>query len=180
MVWISRLYIFFVGIILTLTTGFGIAAFYPEPQGPIYPVRLEKPLIAESCYSTPEQARTAECQKMIAERETENTEFQKKQDVYRNASAQHTRTTIFFGITIGTLFTLLGLAFIKNSSLIANGLLLAGVLTMVLTRFTVMIASFGSFATGTEGATNIGLIQFGILVILSILTAAIGYYRLRE
>ena len=37
MKWINRLYIFFLGAILAITTGFGLAAFYPQPVAPQYP-----------------------------------------------------------------------------------------------------------------------------------------------
>ena len=160
MIWISRLYIFFVGIILTLTTGFGIAAFYPEPQFPIY--SITKAPVAESCYKTPEAAQSPECLRLLEQQEEENIKQQADQQVYQNKSAGHTRTTIFFGIAIGAIFTVMALGLIKSSRLVANGLILAGVLTAVLTRFTVMLASLGSSVTGTEGANILGMSEFGI------------------
>lgn len=180
MVWISRLYIVFVGIILTLTTGFGIAAFYPEPQRPMYPVKLQQPSAVESCYKTPEATLTPECQRLEAERQAESTAYEQKLQVYDNLNAAYTRTTIFFGVTIGAIFTILSLTQIKSSKLIAHGLILAGVLTMLLTRFIVMLASLGSSTTGTTGANTLGIIQFVILIFLSLLVIFVGKKNLKE
>lgn len=180
MVWINRLYIVFVGIILTLTTGFGIAAFYPEPLRPSYPVKLQRPLDVESCYKTPEAAKIPECIKLEEERQKESAKYEEELKMYDNENAAYTRTTIFFGITIGAIFTILSLTQIKSSKLIAHGLILAGVLTMLLTRFIAMLASFGSNTTGTVGANTIGIIQFGILVFLSLLVIFVGKRSLRE
>lgn len=178
MLWISRLYIFFVGIILTLTTGFGIAAFYPEPQFPYYAItRLP---VAESCYKTPEATQSSECIKLLEQQEEENRKQQEEQQLFQNKSATHTRTTIFFGIAIGAIFTVAALGLIKSSKLVANGLILAGVLTAILTRFTVMLASFGADVTSTQGPSTLALAEFGILVAMSALVIFIGHKNLKE
>lgn len=180
MVWISRLYALFVGIILTLTVGFGIAAFYPEPIRPIYPVKLQRPFEVESCFKTPESAKTPECIKLEQERQEESAKYEEKLRVYENENAAYTRTTIFFGITLGAMFTIISLTQIKKSKLIAHGLILSGVLTMLLTRFIVMLASLGSSATGTTAANTLGIIEFAILVFLSLLVIFVGKKNLQE
>lgn len=178
--WLSRLYIIFVGFILTLTTGFGIAAFYPEPQRPFSQIYLEKPYTAESCFKTPEAAQSAECLKLQAEREQANLKYQEVEQTYQNQSAIHTRTTVFFGIAIGALFTIISLTQIKKSKLIAHGLILAGVLTMILTKLTVMIASFGAGVTATETTNLISYAEFGILLVLSAVVLIVGKQNLQE
>lgn len=178
MMWINRLYIFFIGIILTLTTGFGIAAFYPEPQAPIYPTSLQYPSLPESCLKTPEEIHSPECAKLQKQQEKDNQEFQEKQQKYQNESAAFTRTTIFFGISIGAIFTILSLTQMKKNKLIANGLILAGVLTMLLTRLTVSLASFGAEVTGTEAGNTLAYAEFGILVFLSALVIYVGMRNL--
>ena len=56
----------------------------------------------------------------------------------------------------------------------------AGVLTAVLTRVLVGIASLGSRLTGTESADQMSYIQFAILVVLSVAVTFVGFSTLKE
>lgn len=186
MKWIVRLYIFFVGIILTTTVGFGIAAFYPQPVRPEYPLDFAKVTVPQSCYATPEGQNSAECQEIIKQQEAEQQEniqiqqeYNQKIEEFNNVNAGYTRTAIFLGISIGALFAIVGIGLIKFSKLVANGVILAGVLTAILTRFLIMLASLGSGVTGTTAADSLGYIQVGILTLLSIAVIFVGFTTLR-
>jgi hypothetical protein len=188
MKWVNRLYIFFVGIILTVTTGFGIAAFYPEPVRPQYPYS-DKPVmpIPQSCYATPEANQTPECQIYYQEQAELNRNEEAKRQAYEtelrafeNKNAGYTRTAIFFGITIGSLYAVLAIAMIKRSKLAATGLMLAGVLTAIFARLLISLASLGASVSGTESANMIGYMQFFILLILSIVVVAVGLFNLKD
>ena len=186
MKWIVRLYIFFVGIILTTTTGFGIAAFYPQPNTPSYPVTNPQVIIPKSCYATPQEASTPDCQKIYTQLEAGQNvniktqqDFEKQMQDYNNRNAGYTRTAIFLGIAIGALFAIIGIGIIRFSPLVANGIILAGVLTAVLTRFLIMLASLGSSVTGTTGADALSYVEFGILALLSLAVLFIGFTTLR-
>ncbi len=181
MKWISRLYIFFLGIILSITTGFGVAAFYPQPTAPFYPSTPYAKIIPQSCNATPEAQSSPECQKILQQQQTtqqEDTLARQKYDqenkIYQEKNASYTRTAIFFGIVIGALFAIIGIGLIKKSKLIATGLLLAGVLTALLTRLLIGLASLGASVTTTTGADETGYMEFGILFILSIAVVAVG------
>lgn len=187
MSWIIRLYIFFVGIILTTTTGFGIAAFYPQPIRPSYPVTYPNVIIPKSCYSTPEEAATPECQKIYSQLEESQQvniktqqDYEKQTREFDNKNAGYTRTAIFLGISVGALFAILGIGIIKFSPLVANGVILAGVLTAVLTRFLIMLASLGSQVSGTTGADMLSYVEFGILLLLSFAILFVGFTTLQE
>ena len=169
MKWIVRLYIFFVGIILTTTTGFGIAAFYPQPIRPSYPISYPNVIVPKSCYSTPQEAATPDCQKIYAQLETGQTEniqaqkdYEKQTRAFDNKNAGYTRTAVFLGISVGAFFAILGIGIIKFSPLVANGVILAGVSTAVLTRFLIMLASLGSQVSGTTGADTLSYVEIGI------------------
>ncbi|MEK7521407.1 MAG: hypothetical protein AAB599_01215 [Patescibacteria group bacterium] len=175
MTWINRLYIFFIGIILSITTGFGLAAFYPAPRMPQYPVAKPYTGIPRSCYDTPASQQTEECQKLIEEDKERQREYQAKDSEYqdqlakyRNVNASYTRAAIFVGIAVGTFYALLGLMMLRSSKLVSNGLMLGGVLTAVFTRLLVNFASLGANTTGTIGADRAGYIQFSVLLLLSI------------
>lgn len=183
MKWISRLYIFFVGILLAMTTGFGVAAFYPEPQAPQYPVSRTAPL-PESCYSTPEAQRSQECQDLLAENQAkekaEQDAYQERMNDYQNRNAGYTRTAVFLGILIGAIYAMFGLFIIKTSPLVANGFMLGAVLTAILTRLLISLASLGSNTTGTEGANAMSYIQFLLLVVVTVGVTVAGFRALPD
>lgn len=189
MVWIKRLYIIFVGIILSITTGFGVAAFYPEPVSPQYPTPSfsKRPIVPQSCYQTVESTQSAGCQRLLAQEKESNLQDEEKRKqyeedlkVYQNWNAGYTRTAIFIGIAIGAVFAIVGLSLIKLSRLISNGLLFAGILTAVLTRFLIKIASLGANVTGTEQANTIAFVEFAILLALSVAVIVVGVTTLKE
>lgn len=175
------------GIILTITTGFGVAAFYPQPVAPVYPSSLYTKPLPTSCNSTPDQQATAECQALLTEQqknqqaeEAKRQEYDKAQELFRNRNASYTRTAVFFGIVIGSIFAMTGIIFIKKSRLVATGLLLASVLTAVLTRMLISLASLGADVSGTARADSLAYIEFGALLGLSIAVILVGQFRLKE
>ncbi len=178
MVWVNRLFIFIVGIILTLTTGFGIAVFYPEPIAPLYPAKLTRPSAVNNCYIGSVNENSAECRKILDEESKAVDEYQKQQEVYNDKSSVHTRTTIFLGVIVGAVFAAFGILILKNSSLIAHGFLLAGVLTMILTKLIVLIAAFGSNIKDVDLARDLGYMEFGVLVAVSIMIITLGWFKL--
>ncbi len=187
MKWIGILYVLFLGIILAITTGFGVAGFYPQPAAPAYPLSVFSNTIPDSCYSTPDSQSSLDCQRLIqkqqAEREQEiikRDQYEKDVQIYKDKDAGYTRTAIFFGISIGALYAITGLVLIKKSKKVAIGLLLAGILTAILTRILIMLASLGSSVTGTSGADSIAYIEFGILLVLSLAVIAVGLYSLKD
>lgn len=187
MKWINRLYILFLGIVLTITTGFGVAAFYPQPIAPQYPSKPYVNMIPKSCNETPQSQSSPECQQSFArqqEFEQENIllnqRFEDENKAYQNKNAGYTRTAIFMGIVIGIFFAVIGLSLIHKSKLVATGMLLAGVLTALLTRILIALASLGASVSGTATADITGYIEFGILFILSILVVFVGLYVLKD
>jgi hypothetical protein len=187
MKWINRLYIFFLGIILTITTGFGVAAFYPQPTSPVYPSSIYTKPIPESCNSTPSTQATAECQVILEEQqkkqiadEQKRIEYDQAMEIFRNKNASYTRTAIFFGIVIGAIFAILGIIFIKKSKLVATGLLLASVLTAILTRMLISLASLGASVSGTREADTLAYMEFGVLFVLSIAVILVGQFKLSD
>ncbi len=179
MKWINRLYIIFLGIILSITTGFGVAAFYPQPQTPIS-YSTPREVVSGSCYDTPQEQASPECQKAF----DKQAELQKKDDTafkaYANENAGYTRTAIFFGIVVGSLFAILGIGIIKHSKLVANGLLFGAVLTAVLTRLLINLASLGASTSGTNTPDSLAYIEFGVLLVLSVAIVIVGLLRLKD
>ncbi len=187
MKWINRLYILFLGIILAITTGFGVAAFYPQPVSPVYPSTNYKQLVPQSCYATPQAQSSIECQAAIqkekdhqAQEDMKRDEYQKTLEDYQNKNAGYTRTAIFFGIVFGVIFAVVGISVIKVSKLVANGLLLGSVLTTILTRMLISVASLGASVSRTTGADSTAYLEFGILLVLSVVVVIAGLLNLKD
>lgn len=188
MTWINRLYVFFLGIILCVTTGFGIAAFYPEPIRPEFPLTPVAPFSAPTeCNKTLEAQASADCQQALKKQEESRLKdvaaqkkFEEETRIFNNKNAGYTRTAVFFGIAFGSIFAVLGLSLIKKGQLVAKGLLLAAVLTAILTRFLIGLASLGAAVTGTQGADAVAYVEFGILTVLSVTIIFVGLSTLKE
>lgn len=178
---INKLYFIFVGIMLAITTGFGVAAFYPQPLRPEYSSYAQSLTVPQSCYATPEAKETPQCQSYFRQQEenlskdvAREKQYQEEIKVFSNKSAEYNRTAIFLGVMTGSVFTILGLYLIKNSKYVAAGLLLGGMLTAVLTRFLVSLASLGAPVAGTGQANVIGFVEFGLLLVLSFVVILFG------
>lgn len=184
MVWINRLYIFFVGVLLAITTGFGVAALYPEPVRPQYPLEAKPAFVPESCKASPQTASSSECEAYFEKDRFSREEAQKQFEIemrdYNNRNAGYTRTAIFFGVAVGSFFALAGLSIIKKSRLVANGLLLGGLLTAVLTRFLIHLASFGGSVSSNQQAGMLGYIEFAVLTLLSVAVIFVGFNTLKN
>ena len=179
MKWINRLYVLFLGIILSITTGFGVAAFYPQPVRPDSSLTY-RDTVPQSCYSTPQAQSSLDCQNLIQQRRVVQQQYESDLQTYQNKNSGYTRTAIFFGIAIGAIYAIIGLGLIKKSKLVATGLLLAGILTAILTRMLIGLASLGASVTGTSSANLIVYMEFGILLILSVVVIMVGLYSLKE
>lgn len=179
MTWIKRLYIIFLGIILSITTGFGLAAFYPQPVLPNI-LNSTPNAISQSCYATPQNQTTPECQKEFKQQDALQKKVNAAQTIYTNKTAGYTRTAVFLGIVIGSLFAIIGVALIRVSSIVSNGFLLGGVSTAILARLLINLASFGSSAVGTNNADAIAFIEFTALLLLSSIVVLVGIFSLKE
>lgn len=187
MKWINRLYIFFLGIVLSITTGFGIAALYPQPIQPVYPSPAYNNIVPASCNATPQAQSSPDCQGILAKQQQMQAQDDLKRQqydatlkTYMDKNAGYNRTAIFLGIVIGAVFAVLGIGLIKVSKLVANGLLLAGILTVILTRLLISLASLGTSTSGTSGADTLSYIEFSVLFLLSIVIIVVGLFSLKE
>lgn len=177
--WINWLYIIFLGIILSITTGFGLAAFYPQPIQPSYSI-TPAAVAPQNCYATSKDQNSPDCQAALQKQQLLQQQQEASQQAYMNANAGYTRTAVFFGIVIGSLFAVIGIGLIKTSKLVANGLLLAAVSTAILARLLIRLASLGASTTGTNGPDTTAYTEFFALLILSVVVILVGLFRLSE
>jgi len=114
---IKFIYTIFLAILVVLFVGLGIDTFYPGPQMPDYPVELE---VEKPTIETGEDKL-----KEVREDYTKNkTEFRKESKTYN-------RNVSIISLAVAIIILILSLTYIAKIKIIADGILLGGVLTSV-------------------------------------------------
>lgn len=149
------IYTLFIGILLALFIGFGIAAFYEEPKYPEPPVSLKYPLslspeTKDSTFSarlTEDQMRQEKLQK----------DFQTNLQIYnRNVSVMV--------MIAAMVYLVISLILSQKLLLISDGLLLGGVFTLL-------------YSIGRGFGSNDNKFQFIVVTIGLIIALALGYIK---
>jgi len=116
---IKYVYIVFLGLILATFVGVGIAAFYKGPQYPETPATLKYPRYPEVSTGTP----SAEYIKEQEAFDEQSKEFQDQNNAY-------SRNVSMIALGFAVVMLVVSLVFLKNLPVIADGVLLGGVLTL--------------------------------------------------
>lgn len=153
---IKYVYIVFVGILLAAFVGVGIAAFYKGPQAPEYPSEISYPTIERP--NQPIDA-TAEAQriKLQQKHDSEFKVFQKDNEIYQ-------RNVSIIALIAAVLMMVISLTLVKQIMVIADGLLLGGVLTLGYS----VIRGFGS---------NDDMVRFLVVSASLIVALTLGYIK---
>ncbi len=149
------IYTLFIGILLALFVGFGIAAFYEEPKYPELPLSMKyaRPLYPEAAEST----QSAQILKEQIEQEKRQADYQKNLQLYnRNVSV--------VGLISAVIFMIISILLIKNLLLISDGVLLGGVFTLL-------------YSIGRGFSTNDSKFQFIAVTIGLIISLILGYIK---
>ncbi len=111
---LTIVYTFFLGLILALFIGLGISTFYSAPKMPDYPteamVYSEKPSV--------EQTRAQK-------------DFDKASKSYNTDSQRYSRNVSMLALAGAIILLVISFGFEKRSQVIANGMLLGGVFTLL-------------------------------------------------
>lgn len=117
---LKYIYIVFIGVLLTTFIGVGIAAFYPGPKRP------EPPAILQYC-----SAEIIKDGKLSQEFRSEEEKFDKEVKIYETKAQRYNRDVSVISLATAILILIASLIFFRKIYLIADGLLLGGVLTLV-------------------------------------------------
>lgn len=117
---LKLLYTFLIGIFLAVFVGVGIAAFYPEEKYPEPPVILK--------YNTAEAIKD---EAQLAEFKTEAEKYDKIEKDYMTRSQVYNRNVSIIALGAAIIMVLASLTLVKKILLIADGVLLGGVFTLV-------------------------------------------------
>lgn len=117
---IKYVYIVFLGLILATFVGVGIAAFYKGPTYPETPAALK--------YATPytDTKTGTPSAEYIKQQEA----FDAKSKIYQEQEATYNRNVSMISLGFALLMLVVSLVFFKKIMVIADGLLLGGVLTL--------------------------------------------------
>lgn len=152
---IKYIYILFMGIILAVFVGVGIAAFYKGPKPPDYPPELSYPEVVKPGYET--ATPSAERIKLQREQDAKFKAFQKEDEIYnRNVSIIATISAI--------IMLVLSLTLVKQIQVLADGLLLGGVLSLGYA----VVRGFGS---------NDDVFRFLVVTVGLIVALGLGYLK---
>jgi hypothetical protein len=112
-------YTLFVGVLLATLVGVGIAAFYEGPKEPDYPARL-KVLQTAKTDSKAEQ-------ELIGEQEA----YDKKYKSYQILQQKYNMNVSIISLISALIILIVSLTLFKKILMIADGVLLGGVLTLI-------------------------------------------------
>lgn len=148
---IRYVYIVFVGILLAAFVGVGIAAFYKGPKYPETPLELrfpEKP--------TESTASAEYIQKQL--------EFDKKSEDFQRQNEEYSRNVSIIALISAVIMLILSLTLFKQILVIADGLLLGGVLTLAYS----VVRGFGS---------NDDMVRFAVVSVSLLVALTLGYLK---
>ena len=143
-------YSFFLGLLLAVFVGMGVATFYPSPKAPEYPKVLEMVKVAPNEY-------TAE------ERQADET-YQAESRAYTQKSEDYNRNVSIITLAAAVVLLVLGLMLEARLGLLSDGLLLGGVFTL--------IYSIGRSFAGQDPKYSFAVVAVGLLT-----TLVVGYRK---
>ncbi|HET6924565.1 MAG TPA: hypothetical protein VFH39_01920 [Candidatus Saccharimonadales bacterium] len=110
---LELIYTFFVGVLLALFVGVGINTFYAQPVAPRYPIELEVP------------RKELSAQQLLLQRQ-----FDKRNEAYLATLKTYNRNVSMLALAAAVILLGLSLLAEKRLKLVANGVMLGGLLTL--------------------------------------------------
>lgn len=140
-------YSFFLGLLLVVFVGMGVASFYPSPKAPEYPVTQEIDKAVSDEYT--------------AEQRAADQKYEADYKVYAESADDYNRNVSIIVLVAAIVLVVLGLTLHTKTDVIADGLLLGGVFTLLYSigrsfggedpRYTFMVTSAGLIITMVVG-----------------------------
>lgn len=150
---IKYVYIVFMGILLATFVGVGIAAFYKGPVAPEYPSELQ--------YQNAEKPSDATEASRLRKLSDQNNQAYK---VYNQKNEIYNRNVSIIAIIAAIIMLTLSLTFFKQILVIADGLMLGGVITL-------------GYAVIRGFSSNDDMYRFLVVSVGLIITLVLGYIK---
>lgn len=119
---LKLVYTIFIGVLLAIFVGVGIASFYPGPESPETPLLIElyKPPTEPICDPT-----------ISAQLEKEQKEFNEVLKTFEEKMEKYNRDVSIISLVAAILVLIISLTLFRQILIIADGLLLGGVITLL-------------------------------------------------
>lgn len=147
---IRYIYTFFLGLFLAIFVGMGIAVFYEEPKPPVEPVWFTK--IGLEKYEPTAVERKQEGQ------------YNAQQKTYDNQLKHYNRNVSIIVLSSAVIVLAVTLLTAEKLEIIADGLLLGGIFTLL-------------YGIGRGMATDNNKFRFGVAAVGLIVTLVLGYLK---
>lgn len=141
-------YSFFLGLLLVVFVGMGVASFYQSPKAPEYPISIET------------KAGQEETEDQRVAREKYDADYK----VYSTKSEDYNRNVSMIVLGAAVILVVLGLTLHTKTDVIADGLLLGGVFTL--------LYSIGRSFAGQDPKYSFSVTTIGLLI-----TLIVGYMK---
>ncbi len=143
-------YTFFLGLLLVLFVGLGVATFYTPPKAPTYPQSLQEPLGSDQEYTHEQKHQQDEWQ-------TASDKYGKELDVYN-------RNVSIIVLVAAVVMLVVSLVFQSRIEILADGLLMGGTFTLL-------------YSIGRSFSSNDNRYSFVVVTIGLVLTMTLGYLK---
>lgn len=150
---LKLIYTLFIGVFLAIFVGVGIAAFYPGPKSPEMPAILK--------YCSPDIAQNTT---KFTEFKVQAEQFDKTEKAYQQSSQIYSRNVSTIAIIAAIIMVVISLTLLKQIQLLADGVLLGGVLTLLYS----IIRGFG---------TEDNMFRFIVVSVGLIISLFLGYVK---
>ncbi len=121
------IYTFFVGILIGLFVGVGIAAFYPEPTYPDMPAELKVMQIPAEPQADPTTQEVQKSSKLVQKQ----AEYDKLTRAYEQKMKIYNRNVSIIALIASIIILVISLTTFNNLEVLADGLLLGGVISLL-------------------------------------------------
>ncbi len=111
---LKLIYTFFLGVLLAIFVGVGISAFYPGPASPPYPIELNNP-----------------GKELTADQTIQQHDYDVAVKQYDLDKRPYNRNVSIMTLAAATLFLVVSLVFEKKIRIIADGIMLGGLFTLL-------------------------------------------------
>ncbi|MBA3724330.1 MAG: hypothetical protein H0W89_05610 [Candidatus Levybacteria bacterium] len=148
------IYTIFIGVLFATLVGVGIAAFYESPKPPDYsttPVRI----------ANPNGLQTAE---EIKKQEQQQIKYDQEYKIFQEKDQEYNRNVSIISLIIALFALIISLTLFKRLYIIADGLLLGGVLTLIYS----IIRGFGA---------EDNIFRFVVVAIGFVIAVVLGYIK---
>ena len=150
---IKIIYTFFIGVLLAIFVGVGIAAFYPEPKQP------ERPMLLK-LYKLPTDPSADPA--ILAQIQEAQEQYDVVMETYTEQLNHYNRDVSIISLVSAILILILSLTLTRKLLVVADGLLLGGVITLLYS----VVRVFGS---GDDK------LRFGIVTVGLAISLLLGY-----